>query len=65
MQGRLIIVVIGGLGSVRGCFVAALLLALVQNYVNYLAPDLAFVSNVGVMVAVLLWRPRGLYAAGH
>lgn len=60
----LIIVVIGGLGSVRGCFVGALLLALVQTYVNYLLPDLALVSNVAVMVAVLLWRPRGLYAAG-
>jgi branched-chain amino acid transport system permease protein len=60
----LIIVVIGGLGSVRGCFMGALLLALVQTYVNYLVPDLALVSNVAVMVAVLLWRPRGLYAAG-
>lgn len=61
----LIIVVVGGLGSVRGCFIAALLLALVQNYVNYLVPDLALVSNVAVMVAVLLWRPRGLYAPGR
>ena len=56
---------IGGLGSVRGCFVGALLLAMVQNYVNFLVPDLALVSNVAVMVAVLLWRPRGLYAAGR
>lgn len=61
----LIIVVIGGLGSMRGCFVAALLLALAQNYVSFLAPDLALVSNVLVMVAVLLWRPRGLYTAGR
>jgi branched-chain amino acid transport system permease protein len=61
----LIIVVIGGLGSVRGCFVGALLLALTQNYVNYLLPDLALVSNILVMVAVLLWRPRGLYAPGR
>jgi len=61
----LIIVVIGGLGSVRGCFFGALLLALTQNYVNYLIPDLALVSNIGVMVAVLLWRPQGLYAPGR
>jgi branched-chain amino acid transport system permease protein len=61
----LVIVVIGGLGSVRGCFIGAALLALVQNYVNFLVPDLALVSNVGVMVAVLLWRPRGLYAPGR
>jgi branched-chain amino acid transport system permease protein len=61
----LIVVIIGGLGSVRGCFTGALLLAMVQNYVNFLVPDLALVSNVAVMVAVLLWRPRGLYAAGR
>jgi branched-chain amino acid transport system permease protein len=61
----LIVVIIGGLGSVRGCFVGAVLLALVQNYVSYLAPVLALVSNVVVMVAVLLWRPTGLYAAGR
>ena len=61
----LIIVVIGGLGSVRGCFFGALLLALTQNYVSFLVPDLALVSNIGVMVLVLLWRPRGLYAPGR
>ena len=61
----LIIVVIGGLGSVRGCFVGALLIALTQNYVSFLLPDLALVSNIVVMVAVLLWRPSGLYEAGR
>ncbi|WP_206169334.1 MULTISPECIES: branched-chain amino acid ABC transporter permease [Variovorax] len=61
----LIVVIIGGLGSIRGCFVGALLLALVQNYVSYLLPALALVSNVVVMVAVLLWRPTGLYSAGR
>ncbi|MDB5875080.1 MAG: branched-chain amino acid transporter permease [Ramlibacter sp.] len=61
----LIIVVIGGLGSVRGCFYGAVLLALTQNYVAFLLPDFALVSNVAVMAAVLLWRPRGLYAPGR
>lgn len=61
----LIVVVIGGLGSIRGCFLGAVLLALAQNYVSYLAPPLAVVSNVVVMVAVLLWRPTGLYSAGN
>ncbi len=61
----LIIAVIGGLGSVRGCFVGALLLALTQNYVSFVVPEFALVSNIGVMVAVLLWRPRGLYPAGR
>ena len=61
----LIVVIVGGLGSIRGCFLGALLLALVQNYVSYLVPALALVSNVIVMVAVLLWRPTGLFAAGR
>jgi branched-chain amino acid transport system permease protein len=60
----LIIAVIGGLGSVRGCFVGALLLSLTQNYVSFLLPDLALLSNIIVMAAVLLWRPRGMYIAG-
>ena len=57
----LIIVIIGGLGSVTGCFAAAILIALSTNYVSFLAPDFALVSNILVMMAVLLWRPRGLY----
>ena len=57
----LIVVIIGGLGSVSGCFAAALLIALSTNYVSFLAPDFALVSNILVMMAVLLWRPKGLY----
>ncbi len=58
-----IVIIIGGLGSVGGCFVGALLTALVANYAGFLAPKLALASNILVMVAVLLWRPAGLYAA--
>ncbi len=60
-----IVVIIGGLGSVGGCFVGALLTALVANYAGFLAPKLALVSNILVMVAILLWRPAGLYAAAR
>ena len=56
-----IVIIIGGLGSVGGCFIGALLVALVANYAGFLAPKLALVSNILLMVAVLLWRPRGLY----
>jgi branched-chain amino acid transport system permease protein len=58
-----IVIIIGGLGSVGGCFIGALLTALVANYAGFLAPKLALLSNILVMVAVLLWRPAGLYAA--
>ncbi|MBX5452714.1 MAG: branched-chain amino acid ABC transporter permease [Acidobacteriia bacterium] len=59
-----IVVIIGGLGSVGGSFLGALLVGLVTNYVGFLAPKLALLSNILLMAAILLWRPRGLLAAG-
>jgi branched-chain amino acid transport system permease protein len=56
-----IVIIIGGLGSVGGCFIGAILTALAANYAGFLAPKVALVSNILVMVAVLLWRPAGLY----
>jgi len=59
-----IVIIIGGLGSIGGCFVGALLVGLVANYIGYLAPKLALGSNILLMVLILLWRPRGLYPVG-
>ena len=59
-----IVVIIGGLGSVGGCFVGAMLVGLLANYTGYLAPKLALGSNILLMVLILLWRPRGLYPIG-
>jgi branched-chain amino acid transport system permease protein len=59
-----IVVIIGGLGSVGGCFVGALLVGLLANYTGFLAPKVALGSNILLMVLVLLWRPRGLYPVG-
>jgi branched-chain amino acid transport system permease protein len=56
-----IVIIIGGLGSVGGCFIGAMLVALVANYAGFLAPKVALVSDILVMVAVLLWRPQGMY----
>lgn len=56
-----IVIIIGGLGSVGGCFIGALLMALVTNYAGFLLPKLALVSNILLMIAVLLWRPTGLF----
>jgi branched-chain amino acid transport system permease protein len=60
-----IVVIIGGLGSIGGCFIASLLVALAANYAGFLAPKLALVSNLLVMIAILLWRPAGLYTKGR
>ncbi len=56
-----IVIIIGGLGSTLGCFVGALLVGLMANYTGFLAPKVALFSNIGLMVAILLWRPQGLY----
>jgi branched-chain amino acid transport system permease protein len=56
-----IVVVIGGLGSVGGCFIGALLVAVTANYTGFLAPKLALGSNILLMALILLWRARGLY----
>jgi branched-chain amino acid transport system permease protein len=57
-----IVVIIGGLGSVGGCFIGAILMALLHNYAGFLAPKLNLVSNIVLMIAILLWRPAGLYS---
>jgi branched-chain amino acid transport system permease protein len=57
-----IVVIIGGLGSIEGCFIGALLVGLMANYTAFLAPKVALISNIGLMVLVLMWRPQGLYA---
>jgi branched-chain amino acid transport system permease protein len=56
-----IVIIIGGLGSVGGCFVGALLVGLVANYIGYLSPKVALGSNILLMMLVLFWRPQGLY----
>ncbi|CAN5524066.1 hypothetical protein BH24ACT7_BH24ACT7_24720 [soil metagenome] len=52
---------IGGLGSVTGTAVAAVLVSLTQIYVNnYLATGMGSVSVVVLLALVLLVRPQGL-----
>jgi branched-chain amino acid transport system permease protein len=56
-----IVIIIGGLGSVGGCLIGAVLVGLVANYAAFLTPKLALASNVLLMAAVLAWRPEGLF----
>jgi branched-chain amino acid transport system permease protein len=60
-----IVIIIGGLGSTFGCFVGALLVGLMANYIGFVAPKVAMFSNIALMVAVLLWRPQGLYPVAN
>jgi branched-chain amino acid transport system permease protein len=59
-----VVVVIGGVGNIRGTFLGALLIGLADTFGKVLAPDFASVVVYAVMAAVLLWKPRGLFAQG-
>jgi branched-chain amino acid transport system permease protein len=59
-----IVVIIGGLGSVTGSLVGALIVGLSYNYVAYLVPWAAAGVNILIMIIILLIRPTGLFAAG-
>ncbi|MGO1118949.1 branched-chain amino acid ABC transporter permease [Rhodovibrionaceae bacterium A322] len=56
-----IVVIIGGLGSVEGAFIGALLVGLMSNYTSYLFPTISLGSTILLMVLVLMWRPMGLF----
>ncbi len=58
-----IVVIIGGLGSIEGSLLGALLVGLLGNYVAFLFPKLSLASNMLLMMAILLWRPWGLRPA--
>ena len=60
-----IVIIIGGLGSTGGALIGALLVGLMANYTGFLAPKVALFSNIALMVAVLLWRPSGLYPVAN
>lgn len=58
-----IVVIIGGLGSIEGSLLGALLVGLLGNYVAFIFPKLSLASNMLLMLVVLLWRPWGLRPA--
>ena len=60
-----IVIIIGGLGSTLGCFVGALLVGLLVNYTVFIAPVFTAFASIALMVAVLLWRPQGLYPVAN
>ena len=57
-----IVIIIGGLGSTTGALIGALLVGLMANYTGFLLPKAALFSNIALMMAILLWRPQGVYA---
>ncbi|MTH79606.1 branched-chain amino acid ABC transporter permease [Paracoccus aestuariivivens] len=56
----LIVVAVGGLGSIAGSFAAALGLGMIETAARYLAPDLATIAFFAIVILVLALRPQGL-----
>ncbi len=59
-----VVVVIGGIGSIRGALLAALLIGFVDTFGKVLLPQAAGVLVYVLMALILLWRPDGLFKAG-
>jgi branched-chain amino acid transport system permease protein len=57
----LIVVAVGGLGSIRGPFVAALVIGVADTGFKYLLPEFGAFFIYALTMAILLWRPRGLF----
>ena len=58
-----VVVVIGGIGSIRGALLAALLIGVVDTFGKVLLPQAAGVLVYVMMALILLWRPQGLFKA--
>lgn len=56
----LIVVVVGGLGSIAGAMLTGLLLGILQVLGNVYVPSFADLVPYALLIAVILWRPQGL-----
>jgi len=54
-----VVVVVGGLGSLAGAFIAAMVLGMLQAVGAVVLPDAAALLPFGLMVAILIWKPAG------
>ncbi|AMR78078.1 MULTISPECIES: branched-chain amino acid ABC transporter permease [Cupriavidus] len=59
-----VVVVIGGIGSVKGALVASLLLGFVDTFGKVFWQEAAGVLIYLLMAVILLWKPQGLFKAG-
>ncbi|PIF98414.1 branched-chain amino acid ABC transporter permease [Comamonas sp. 26] len=61
----LAVVAVGGVGSPLGLMASALLLGTVETTAKYLVPSLSSILFFATMLAVLAWRPAGLFGRTH
>jgi branched-chain amino acid transport system permease protein len=59
-----VVVVIGGIGSIKGALVAALMIGVVDTFGKVFLPSASGVLVYLLMAGILLWKPDGLFKAG-
>jgi branched-chain amino acid transport system permease protein len=57
----LVVVILGGTGSLLGSFVGSIVIGFIYNFGQALLPELAYFILFLPMVLVLVWRPQGLF----
>ncbi|AGT31806.1 ABC transporter permease [Geobacillus genomosp. 3] len=56
----LVVLVVGGLGSIAGTFVASLVVGIVETFGRFLVPELSLFLVFGLMAVILIFKPNGL-----
>ena len=56
-----VVVIVGGMGSLKGALVGSLIVGLIDNFGKALVPELSYFSLFAPMVIVLALKPTGLY----
>ena len=61
----LVVVIIGGLGSLEGAMLGSLIVGLLDAYGRWLLPEFSYFVLFGPMAVLLLFRPTGLLGKAH
>jgi branched-chain amino acid transport system permease protein len=56
-----VVVIIGGMGSLKGALVGAIVVGMIDNYGKALVPELSYFTLFAPMIVVLALKPTGLY----
>ena len=61
----LVVVIVGGLGSLEGAMIGALIVGLLDAYGRWLLPEFSYFVLFGPIAVLMLVRPRGLFGREH
>ncbi|HLT28221.1 MAG TPA: branched-chain amino acid ABC transporter permease [Zeimonas sp.] len=61
----LVVVIVGGLGSLEGAMIGALIVGLLDAYGRWLLPEFSYFVLFGPMAILMLFRPTGLFGKAH